>query len=269
MINASPEYPITPASPSEVGPLWQELEILPGPTNPAEQIGYLEGYAIGQKAVIALIAEDFAGEQALKKEAYRQATTDSLTGLPNRLGITLKLDELIASKPGRTGVLFVDIDGLKETNDTLGHKAGDQLIIKGAHVLDESVRDSDTTGHGAARLSGDELIVVVDDTDIDQLEMIGARLRQNLNAAGVPASLGAAMHLPGDTATDLIARADAAMYEIKKYRKEIREEQQFIDARTALPADKREFYDGVYEELWEYPGGSPEEFQSIYIRKTR
>lgn len=117
----------------------------------------------------------------------------------------------------------------------------------------------------AARLSGDEFVVVVRGvTTEDQLEAVGARLRKILEEAGIAASLGPALHRIGDSATDVIRRADFAMYEIKEYRRQMRHEARQQAGIAALPEDRREMYENVAVVIWEYPGASVEEFNDLY-----
>lgn len=239
------------------------------PLSPSEE-------AAAQAAYYRMLAEhmgrEVVGVSASLDHARTQATTDSLTGLPNRLGITQEIDALIQKGPGRFGVLFIDLDGLKEINDSLGHKAGDRFITRAANVLASGIRnggkgehadarESDIEGHMAARLSGDELVVIVKGVDNEeQLELVGARLRKKLENNGIAASLGAALHTEGESAADVISRADKAMYEIKQYRRELRQE----EARDNLPQDLREFYDDIAVQIWEREGASEAEFHRIY-----
>ena len=93
-------------------------------------------------------------------EILRLATTDSLTGLPNRALFQDRLNQsvLLAQRAQQTyALLFADLDHFKEVNDTLGHAVGDQLLIVIAHRLRDAVRDMDTV----ARLGGDEFVMLL------------------------------------------------------------------------------------------------------------
>ncbi|MGH2865412.1 MAG: diguanylate cyclase domain-containing protein [Solirubrobacteraceae bacterium] len=149
----------------------------------------------------------------------RQALHDPLTGLPNR---TLLLDRLrmaLAERgEPRVAVLFIDLDGFKRVNDTLGHDAGDALLVTAAQRIDHVVRDCDT----AARLGGDEFAVICKDrAPLAAATHIAERLIEALKApfpvAGhdvrVSASVGIAAH--GGPAESLLHDADVAMYHAK------------------------------------------------------
>ena len=144
----------------------------------------------------------------------QQALLDPLTALPNR---TLFADRLRQAlhRLGRTqtclAVMFLDLDGFKEVNDTRGHAAGDDLLRDVAETLREVVRGGDT----AARIGGDEFVVLAEDVaGVDDARAIAERLLEQLP---VGASLGVALAGDGDVAPDtLVKDADAAMYAVKR-----------------------------------------------------
>jgi diguanylate cyclase (GGDEF)-like protein/PAS domain S-box-containing protein len=164
-----------------------------------------------------------------RTEAERKLTAlgqyDSLTALPNR---SLFLDRLksAAARMDRSGaaiaLMFIDVDGFKEINDTFGHRGGDDLLIQFAQRLSGAIRDSDTV----ARLGGDEFTIILEGLSEPRGEShrvadkILASLRRPFSLSGnevpVTASLGLVIQEKGgfDTA-DLLARADAAMYAAK------------------------------------------------------
>ena len=152
------------------------------------------------------------------------ATHDVLTGLPNRAMFTELLEHSV--KVARRGqrknaVLFIDLDGFKFVNDSLGHAAGDALLVEVAARLRASVRESDVV----ARLGGDEFVVILN--DVGGREQTSQVARKILAALGEPvemsdreccigASIGVAMCPDdGDDAELLIRNADEAMYEAK------------------------------------------------------
>ena len=150
------------------------------------------------------------------------AHEDPLIELPNRRGFMRELKMLISASGGRdqAAMLFVDIDGLKQINDTYGHKAGDDALNQVARLLTEGVRRSDCV----ARLGGDEFGVLLKHTDESNARETAARLRSRVmesgfNWDGNPLPLGIAIGLTmigtGDTPDAVIARADQAMYEQK------------------------------------------------------
>ena len=153
------------------------------------------------------------------------AVTDPLTGLPNRRLFTDRVDHALLRR-ARTGravaVLFLDLDGFKLVNDSLGHAAGDEVLAAVATRLRTCIRAGDTV----ARLGGDEFAVLLEDVvaDADALvaaERVVAALSEPLalpdRSVSVRASIGVALDLgePGITAVDLLRNADTAMYQAK------------------------------------------------------
>jgi len=145
-------------------------------------------------------------------DAVHRALHDPLTNLPNR---SLFLDRLrqaeqrAARANSVVGVLFVDLDGFKSINDSLGHARGDELLIAVAKRLSETLRAGDT----AARLGGDEFAVLLDGlTDEREAMTVAARMLEALRPIA-PASIGVATaRQPGG---DLLRDADLAMYQAK------------------------------------------------------
>ncbi|HTC45014.1 MAG TPA: GGDEF domain-containing protein, partial [Steroidobacteraceae bacterium] len=151
------------------------------------------------------------------------ARHDSLTGLPNRAAIFEKLDAVIEQvRPEMPlAVYFVDLDGLKALNDTLGHDVADEMIREVAQRLLGSVRTQDFVG----RFGGDEFIVVAEAIgDPIEAGQLGERLLSaiaqplpGLGARVVTASIGIALiRSSGIEAREAIRRSDAAMYEAKR-----------------------------------------------------
>ena len=168
-------------------------------------------------------------ETALMRERLKQeALTDYLTGLYNRRGfMTLGEDRLqLAARLGKTLVcLFLDLDGFKDVNDTLGHDEGDTLLRETADVLRETFRASDLIG----RIGGDEFAVLLLCDLPEQVEATRNRLQtvlENANArSGRPCplalSMGLATKAPGGVLSleDLMDTADKRMYKEKNARK--------------------------------------------------
>jgi diguanylate cyclase (GGDEF)-like protein len=158
-------------------------------------------------------------------ELRHQALHDALTGLPNRALITDRIEQLLARnrRHGTMGAaLFVDLDGFKDINDTLGHAAGDKLLQAVALRLTTGLRDADTIG----RMGGDEFIVLIDGATTNGApELVAQRLldlmRQpftTLHESAIPivitTSIGVAIG-DRDTAGELLRDADVAMYMAK------------------------------------------------------
>ena len=152
----------------------------------------------------------------------RSALEDPLTGLANR---TVLHEELAAAvhAPSGLAVLYFDLDGFKRLNDPRGHAVGDELLVAAADRLRAALRPQDLP----VRMGGDEFAVLLRDLPADgtQLEAVGVaeRLRAALalpyplpgGPAVVPASVGLCVRTGAEQAADLLAGADAAMYEAK------------------------------------------------------
>ncbi|MEE8599479.1 diguanylate cyclase domain-containing protein [Euzebya tangerina] len=179
-----------------------------------------------------------------------QALYDGLTGLPNR---TLLMDRLTrandrASRRGSaTALLVIDMDGFKAVNDTLGHAAGDEVLVQVAFRLRSALRNEDT----AVRLGGDEFVVLCEDLDPETAETaataIAERMRDLLNEpymttagpAATWASLGMSIAPPG-TSVDLslLHLADEIMLGDKRDRKVSRGEQRAEPNQSAARAPR-------------------------------
>jgi diguanylate cyclase (GGDEF)-like protein len=150
-----------------------------------------------------------------------QALHDALTGLPNRALFTDRLQHALTQgrRRGTTcGVIFLDLDRFKTVNDSLGHAAGDELLVSVARRIDDSLRSADT----AARLGGDEFAVLLEDlSDADEAVIVAQRISAALDApvvvqgreVFVSASVGIACGRSG--ASELLRQADVAMYRAK------------------------------------------------------
>ena len=168
------------------------------------------------------VDERAAALSVANDELARRALYDSLTGLPNRSLFRERLGQAMAALAADgTGVtlLAIDLDGLKEVNDTLGHAAGDRTLIEVASRLRTSMR----SGGSAARTGGDEFFVLFEDMDIAATETLArdlaTRLRQPFDIDGQPvrtsASIGIAHGVPGQHPEELMRNADVALYELK------------------------------------------------------
>lgn len=186
----------------------------------------------GTIAHYSAIARDITEEKQLHHELTRQATHDALTGLPNRVLFLRKVSEALErSRTLKRGVtvLFIDLDKLKEVNDTIGHTVGDQLIISISKRLASATRPSDVV----ARLGGDEFVVLCDGLGDEHIAMdVAERIRLSMispvTIQGIEiqasVSIGIAVAKPGasveespqDAAVTLLRNADTAMYRAKQ-----------------------------------------------------
>ena len=168
-----------------------------------------------------LMSELAANEQRrFLKKAQHNAMTDILTGLLNRRGWEQKLEEeeVHAQRYGSpVCVVIVDLDGLKETNDSKGHAQGDILIQKAAQSLQSAVRDSDII----ARTGGDEFGILAVECNVNDSEKLVQRIKEMLAFDGVSASVGMAMRDPKIGLLQAVTEADHNMYAEKTRRKQI------------------------------------------------
>jgi diguanylate cyclase (GGDEF)-like protein len=172
-----------------------------------------------------VIISDITEQKAAETKLLTLANFDSLTGLPNR---TLLLDRIErglehAKRTAKSmAVFFIDLDKFKQVNDSLGHNAGDELLIIIAKRLSDKLRKKDTV----ARLGGDEFVIMIE--DVSSVEAISALVTEisfiidtpvtlSSQTVSVSSSIGIAMY-PGDglSAEDLLKNADIAMYHAKE-----------------------------------------------------
>jgi len=158
-----------------------------------------------------------------ENELRHRSLHDPLTGLPNRVLLMDRLELALTKEPRSAqpvSVLFIDLDGFKQINDTLGHEAGDRLLVEVAARLGAVARIEDTI----ARQSGDEFVLVCEQTHIATAVEVAGRLTSSIGRpyplpegiAKVTASVGVATSDGTCGAEELLRRADAAMYRAKK-----------------------------------------------------
>ncbi|MEU8590043.1 EAL domain-containing protein [Streptomyces sp. NPDC048664] len=174
-------------------------------------------------------SRDITERVRLQAQLQHNAEHDPLTDLPNRALFTRRVKQALSGRRASdrgTAVLFIDLDGFKAVNDTIGHQAGDELLVQAARRLQDAVRQGDT----AARLGGDEFAaLILGDGTRDRAAREGNimeladRLRITLsqpydidgNDVRVAASIGVAFADPGLGAGELLRNADLAMYRAK------------------------------------------------------
>jgi chemotaxis family two-component system sensor kinase Cph1 len=178
----------------------------------------------GLEDAAAELARDLDGALLRRAESRlaELALHDSLTGLPNRRLLMDRLEH--ALKRHERGLplalLFIDLDGFKRVNDTLGHDAGDALLVRTAERILAETRAQDTV----ARIGGDEFVVLCETAGPREAELIAGRIRESLRTTfehddrqlPVGASVGIAIPRPGGGPQDLLREADAAMYDAKE-----------------------------------------------------
>lgn len=182
------------------------------------------------------VKEDVSLRKSYENELLCQANHDSLTGLANRLLVKDRLSQSI-SRARRTGtrvaVLLIDLDDFKKVNDSLGHSAGDELLIETARRLEQCVRATDTIGHDSlvegdtvARLGGDEFVIILTDVhDPISVERVAAEILHTISRSYtilgqeiiVSNSIGITLYPDdGDDIEELMRNADLAMYKAKE-----------------------------------------------------
>jgi diguanylate cyclase (GGDEF)-like protein/PAS domain S-box-containing protein len=176
----------------------------------------------GRLAWIDGIIEDVTDRKRYEEQLAHMASHDPLTDRPNRRLLEEALDRTIArARRGTPSVLALfDLDSFKLVNDTFGHAAGDEVLVRVARLVQESLRAEDIL----ARLGGDEFAFVLDGVTLDQAAAIADRARLSV-AAAFPASpdgprtslsIGLAEINGRDDARAAVAKADAAMYQAKQ-----------------------------------------------------
>jgi diguanylate cyclase (GGDEF)-like protein len=211
----------------------------------------------------------------LLESIRHQALHDSLTGLPNRTLILDRVEQMLARARRRnseSAALFIDLDGFKQVNDTLGHDSGDRLLRSVAARLSATLREADTI----ARIGGDEFVVLVEGgAPTGSPEFVAERLLEVLRepfeiddaprgTLRITASIGIAYgsHI---AAADLLRDADIALYEAKtagrdRYVTFVREMQAAVEDRLTLELDLRaaterdEFF-LVYQPIFDLENG--------------
>jgi len=193
-----------------------ELPLEPLPLYRHDEVGHL----------IAAFNRLLAKLNQHQAELARMAHHDTLTGLPNRVLLSDRLQQMLAQarrKGTAVGLLFMDLDGFKDINDTLGHEAGDELLRQVSARLAGMVRGADTL----ARVGGDEFVLLLGDLGDNAEEVSAVVARKCIDAlnapftiSGKPCSIGVSIGIAvggGDSAADaLLLTADHAMYEAKK-----------------------------------------------------
>jgi len=174
---------------------------------------------------ILLAIEDVTERRRLEEKLQSASVTDDLTGLTNRRGFFAMADKLLklAKRQGKSVfMLYIDLDGLKTINDTMGHEEGDRALVDAANILAKTYRESDIV----ARIGGDEFVVVQVGTKASSTKVMRSRLEEAVkvhnseSSCGYKISLSAGMaYSTPETAcsvSELLAQGDRSMYEQKR-----------------------------------------------------
>ncbi len=184
-------------------------------------VAYPQSWTLLPLLLIPLLAVQKAAEMSRQQE--HRALHDPLTGLPNRLLLTDRIEQALA-RAERNGrgvlVMFLDLDLFKVVNDSLGHHAGDDLLVAVSQRLLGAIRAGDTL----ARFGGDEFVVVCEDVDASEADTLAHRIADALQEpfisshqpVTVSASIGVAVATPASDAQTLLRNADIAMYRAKE-----------------------------------------------------
>lgn len=200
--------------------------------------------AHGELAEFLVIVRDVTDTVTFEQQLTDAALHDPLTDLPNRELVNDRLEQGLASltNGGSLAVLFLDLDGFKQINDTQGHAAGDAVLREIARRLEHTVRPQDTVG----RMGGDEFVIVIsDDTqafdrDVTALAdrvrfQVAEPIAHEGNAFRVTASIGIAHARAHDHPDTVLRAADRAMYQAKTAGKDRAVTSDADDAAHILP----------------------------------
>lgn len=211
-----------------------------GPGFPAELSSFIFLDSEGKKRIFYLI-RDISERRHFEAILHHQAYHDVLTNLPNRRMLEERLEEVLAQAKrhtDRVAVIFLDLDGLKQINDQLGHEAGDELLKAEARRLSHSVRKGDSVARAVeenslfdnvemvARLGGDEFVIVLSRIDGQQgavsftkrvLQIIQQPVQIKDQEIHITACAGVALYPEDGLQLEvLLRRADQAMYQAKE-----------------------------------------------------
>lgn len=170
------------------------------------------GFGPDAGSLLALVvAHAMAARSHLREVDHlaRQAESDPLTGLRHSRPFVRRLG---TSLPERTAVLAVDVDDFKRINDEYGHQAGDNALLSLVDALRSALRGEDQL----YRIGGDEFAVIVDVNGPAEVVAIARRLLEAARQIGQTVSVGAALHMVGETGRDTLRRADTALYQAKR-----------------------------------------------------
>lgn len=183
------------------------------------------GITVSTALVLASLVSDLRNGEQVQAALRHQANHDALTKLPNRGSLAVALQAALATHDRadcRPALLVLDLDGLKAVNDRFGHRGGDELLVEVAARITSCVRAGDI----AARISGDEFVVLLTDADDTVIRSVASRIVERvaapveLGTRGVVTpsiSVGAAVARQDDDAESVFRAADEALYQAKRH----------------------------------------------------
>lgn len=200
-----------------LGPLGRQID-------PMARFALSEGFVI-TPALLLVFLSVFTSARARAREADRawgEARTDSLTGVANRRALEEEvlrdLDRGVQGEPS-IAIILLDVDRFKRVNDQFGHAVGDDVLVRIAQILEREVRTGDVVG----RWGGEEFVILLRRTDRANAQVLAERLRGTIADSLFPGvgrmtvSMGVSAARSDDDVTDLLRRADRALYEAKTH----------------------------------------------------
>ena len=235
---------------------FEPIEILQGASALSQKWQNARALKRHVESLELVVTDRTSGLEAANRQLRHLASHDALTGLPNRMLLDDRIAQAIAHSQRHShefAVLVIDLDRFKFINDSLGHRAGDELLREVAQRLKSAVRAVDTT----ARLGGDEFVVLLDGplTQAEAVE-IGTRaikvMEPSLRLLGIDvhisASIGIAFYPRDGASVDtLLARADAAMYSAKERGRN--NLQCYAEGMSTMTQDRVKFESELHEAL--------------------
>ena len=223
--------------------------------------------AMGLPTHLVTVFTDITAQKAVESRLQQLAHVDSLTGLPNRLMVLSRMEHALAAaqrQRHKVAVLYIDLDNFKHVNDSLGHNAGDQLLLGVAQRLAQRTRRNDTL----ARLGGDEFILLLETLRAGEdagavaqelLQLLARPFDVGPSEVYVQASIGISLYPDdGTKVDDLLRDADSAMYQAKRagrgtYRYYTEAMTQAAQVRLQLDTRLRRALERGEFELWYQP----------------
>ncbi len=214
----------TAAKEKENAALLRENGINQNALSQGRAVRSLQATVIALSATLVLVLATLAVYQRRSTLRMRYlAMTDELTGVPNRRCVLTRLEPLLGSDAARPcSILIMDIDYFKKINDQHGHPAGDEVL----KVVADRVRAGVTEPAFFGRLGGEEFLIVLPDTDLEEARIVAEGIRELIMSTDtarwfadkrrITASIGCAVSTPGaDTPSSMLKRADTALYAAK------------------------------------------------------